>query len=84
MSERERDLKALRTIEVTTRAALRCRTDTEGRERVQKQAAILLENLERQVIRHGSDADVLAAIEYVRQGIKDYRVSPTPAPPSLH
>lgn len=84
MTDRERDLIALRAIEVTTRSALRYRTDTQGRERVLEQAAILLESLERQVIGHGSDADVLAAIEYVRQGVKEYRVSPTPAPPSLH
>ena len=84
MSERERDLKALRTIEVTARSALRYSTDVEDRGRVQKQAAILLENLERRVIAHGSDADVLAAIEYVRQGIEDHHINPTPTPPVPH
>ena len=83
MTERERDLIALRAIEVSTRAALRYRTDLEGQVRVKDRAAMLLLDLERQVMAHGADGEVLAAIEYVREGIADHRVNPTPAPSSL-
>ena len=79
MTQREKDLMALRTIEVSTQAALRSTAGLDGQRGVRERAAVLLDALEQEVIGRGADGEVLAAIEYVRRGISD-RVNGTPAP----
>ena len=82
MSDRERDLLALRTIEVSARVALRRAPDIgpEGVEQVRRRATQLLDRLEEQVIAQGADGEVLAAVEYVRQSVRDARTPTTAAP----
>ncbi len=81
MSTKERDLFALRAIEVSGRTALRRAPafGPEGVERVKDRTLELLDRLEEKVIEHGADGEVLAAIEYVRQTVQDHR-GPSPAP----
>lgn len=56
------------TDRATARAAPRYPTGLEGQSRVNDRAAMLLLDRERQVIAHGRDGEVLAAIQYVRDG----------------
>ena len=81
VSTKERDLFALRTIEVSSRVALRRAPELgpEGVERVKHRTFELLDRLEEKVVEHGADGEVLTAIESVRQTVRDHQIV-TPAP----
>ena len=70
MSNTEREARALRTIVVSARSALRTATPS-GRERIRERTDELLADLESMVIRDGGDESILAAIELERMRLGD-------------
>ena len=69
MSDRERQLKALRTIVVSGRSALAKARDPADRENLRGRVHELLADLEQEVIRNGADAGILAALERERRQV---------------
>lgn len=66
MSDKEREILELRTIQVSTQAALRAVASDEEIERVKLRSTDLLARLESDVIRDGADPKIIAALEAAR------------------
>lgn len=70
MSDKQRKVFELRTIVVSTRAAL-LKGD---RARVKRQSDDLMAELEAKVMREGADPEILAAVEAARRELWDDRL----------
>lgn len=66
VSDKEREILELRTIQVSTQAALRAVASDEEIERVKLRSTDLLARLESEVIRDGADPEIIAALEAAR------------------
>ena len=71
MTDKQREVMALRTIVVSGRSALSKTTEPDERERIQDRVHDLLAELEQQVIRDGADQELLSAIERKRRQLFD-------------
>jgi hypothetical protein len=71
MSEKQNEERALRTIVVSARSALRTARNDEERERIQDRVHDLLSELEAIVIRDGADPTLLERIEQKRRRLWD-------------
>lgn len=71
MSNKQREILELRTIQVSTEAALRAVSSDEEVERVKTMSTELLARLESDVIRDGADPEVIAALEAARRELWD-------------
>ena len=71
MSDKKREILELRTIRVSTEAALRSVTSDEEVERVKASSTELLARLESAVIRDGADPEIIAALETARRELWD-------------
>ena len=71
MSSKQREILELRTIRVSTKAALRTVSSGEEVERIKTTSTELLARLESDVIRHGADPEVMAALEAARRELWD-------------
>ncbi len=69
MSDKKRELKSLRAISVSGRAALASNKEPEDREQVQGRVHELLADLEQEVIRDGADEKILGALERERREV---------------
>jgi hypothetical protein len=69
VSDRDREIRALRVIAVSGRAALARAGAPEERERLRQRVHELLADLEQEVIRDGAEERILAAIEHERRRI---------------
>jgi hypothetical protein len=69
VSDRDREIRALRVIAVSGRAALARAREPEERNRLRQRANELLADLEQEVIRDGAEERILAAIVYERRRI---------------
>jgi hypothetical protein len=67
VSDKQREILELRTIRVSTRAALSAVSSDEEVERVRTMSTELLARLESDVIRDGADPDLIAALEAARR-----------------
>ena len=66
MSNKQREILELRTIQVSTQAALRAVSSDQEVERVKLRSADLLARLESDVLRDGADPEIIAALEAAR------------------
>ncbi len=71
MGDREVDLLAVRTIEVTTRHALEQISGEAERAQVRVRAAEMLARLEERILSRGGDLVLLEALEDARRGLWD-------------
>ncbi len=71
MSNKQREILELRTIRVSTKAALKKVSSDEEKERVKTRSTELLARLESDVIRDGADPEVIAALEAARRELWD-------------
>ena len=71
MSDKGNEERALRTIVVSARSALRVARSDEERERIQDRVHDLLAELEQIVIRDGADPELLETIERKRRRLWD-------------
>jgi hypothetical protein len=71
VSNKQRETLELRTIRVSTKAALKKVSTDEERERVKARSTELLARLEAEVIRDGADPDMLTALEAARRELRD-------------
>ncbi len=71
MSNKQREILELRTIRVSTKAALKKVSGDEEKERVKTRSTELLARLESDVIRDGADPEVIAALEAARRELWD-------------
>ena len=71
MSNKQREILELRTIQVSTEAALRAVSSDDEVERVKTMSTELLARLESDVIRDGADPEIIAALEAARRELWD-------------
>ena len=71
MSDKQREAMELRTIQVSTKAALKSVSSDEEIERVKVTSTELLARLESEVIRDGADPEIIAALEAARRELWD-------------
>jgi hypothetical protein len=67
VSDEKRNLLELRTIRVSTKAAMRAVSSDEEAERIMTMSMELLARLESAVIRDGADPELVAALEDTRR-----------------
>jgi hypothetical protein len=67
VGDKQHELRALRTIVVSGRAALHKASNPAERERITERVTELLADLEEVVIRDGADSEVISALEEARR-----------------
>lgn len=71
MSNKQREILELRTIQVSTTAALRAVSSDDEGERIKTMSTELLARLESDVIRDGADPEIIAALDAARRELWD-------------
>jgi hypothetical protein len=71
VSNKQREILELRTIRVSTKAALKKVSTEKEKDRVKTRSTELLARLEGDVIRDGADPEVIAALESARRELWD-------------